>query len=787
MYALADSILGLVGIFRAALEDRPCHVDRIDDPRESHVGGALEYGFDHSLLAQPNIQGPLYVNGQLRSRVALRNQTAYRDQLPLLKVESFPGVYVAKGEFDNPAAQVRRYVLKRVDDGLTSLAVDSGQGLRALFKARSFHEAPSFLIFGCFPNDNIVSTPVYALCRWLRSGFQIPSGRGRETAGGNNQVLFNLSGHNGDMSDLEGLDLRPGRLVGGYTLIEPLGGGAMGSVWRARDGGGQDYAMKILRESLEEDEQTSPDNSDERDRASARERLRREALALQRIRHPGVCRIVDMELDDALAFIVTELIEGRNLRDDVAVNGPYQGDDLERLARKLTDAVAAVHQAGIVHRDIKPTNVMISVSGPVLVDFGIAMGQGQSHVTRTGLVMGTPGFIAPEIIDGAEADQGTDWWSTAAVLAYAATGRAVFGDKPMMAVLEREASGNADLSGLPIGTMKALRSALSPDRGARCTPEELLEAIGQDAMDPQAWQGEQDDQQPSKGGQGTMRPFGGGSSEAEGQADAPTMVVEPATMPMPPITQADPDSPRTAWSRPTTDKGTDEQTTLLPDSEQPTSLLNPLPAAQEQQEQTQTWQDLQPVADRQDLQATTVQDPLPPAQPLPSGYGNDANAHWLGDQPPAQMRRLRYLKAGTPCLVMLGMLPALLTALAPVSALATAGILLWALSTAGWSIKAQIERELRRDGPRRGTDRLLNAAALPWHLLKGLAAALLRLTGMILVQVLVALPLTWAGALTTVRAGLTLGEHLLALPCQRPGRCPPADWPWPWRRWQAGY
>ncbi|MCT6901112.1 MAG: serine/threonine protein kinase, partial [Bifidobacterium sp.] len=526
------------------------------------------------------------------------------------------------------------------------------------------------------------------------------------------------------MSDLEGLDLRPGRLVGGYTLIEPLGGGAMGSVWRARDGGGQDYAMKILRESLEED-QVSPDSPDVQERASARERLRREALALQRIRHPGVCRIVDMELDDALAFIVTELIEGRNLRDDVAVNGPYRGDDLERLARKLTDAVAAVHQAGIVHRDIKPTNVMISVSGPVLVDFGIAMGQGQSHVTRTGLVMGTPGFIAPEIIDGAEADQKTDWWSTAAVLAYAATGRAVFGDKPMMAVLEREASGNADLSGLPVGTMRALRSALSPDRGARCTPQELLEAISRDAMDPQAWQGEQDD----KGSQETMRPFGGGSSEAEGQADSPTMVVEPATMPMPPITQADPNSPRTAWSQPPTDNGADEQTTLLPDSEQPTSLLNPLPADQEQQEQTQAWQDQQPLADRQDLQATTVQDPLPPAQPLPSGYRNEANAHWLGDQPPAQMRRLRYLRAGTPCLVMLGILPALLTALAPVSALVSAGILLWALSTAGWSIKAQIERELRREGPRRSTDRLLNAAAFPWHLLKGLAAALLRLPG----------------------------------------------------------
>ena len=113
-------------------------------------------------------------------------------------------------------------------------------------------------------------------------------------------------------------------------------------------------------------------------------------MALQKVRHPGVCGIVDMELDDALAFIVTELIEGKNLREDVRVNGRYVGDDLERLARKLIEAVQAVHAAGIVHRDIKPTNVMVSNTGPMLVDFGIAMGEGESHVTRTGLVMGTP-------------------------------------------------------------------------------------------------------------------------------------------------------------------------------------------------------------------------------------------------------------------------------------------------------------------------------------------------------------------------------------------------------------
>lgn len=200
----------------------------------------------------------------------------------------------------------------------------------------------------------------------------------------------------GGMSDLSAANLESGSLVGGYTLMSRLGSGAMGSVWRVRDDGGHQYAMKILRDSLSDDDDSA---QRQRDQLTARERLRREAMALRKVRHPGVCGIVDMELDDALAFIVTELIEGKNLREDVRINGRYVGDDLERLARKLIEAVRAVHAAGIVHRDIKPTNVMVSNTGPVLVDFGIAMGEGESHVTRTGLVMGTPGFIAPEIIE----------------------------------------------------------------------------------------------------------------------------------------------------------------------------------------------------------------------------------------------------------------------------------------------------------------------------------------------------------------------------------------------------
>lgn len=344
------------------------------------------------------------------------------------------------------------------------------------------------------------------------------------------------------MSDLNALNLEAGEEIGGYTLVSRLGSGAMGSVWRVKDDGGQEYAMKILRDSLVDESDATAQSA--RDHATARERLRREAMALRRIRHPGVCSIVDMELDDAVAFIVTELIEGRNLREDVAANGRYVGDDLERLSRKLIDAVEAVHAAGIVHRDIKPTNVMIAASGPILVDFGIAMGEGESHVTRTGLVMGTPGFIAPEIIDGAESSEATDWWSVASVLAFAATGQPVFGTKPMMAVLEREARGNANLSGLPARTAAAFRSALDPDPDHRCTPKQLLHTIAADALNPAAWDDAQDQMvdgqtvvsPPADGSErsedgGAMLPFdGGNAANAERTGDAAMQADNPRSL-----------------------------------------------------------------------------------------------------------------------------------------------------------------------------------------------------------------------------------------------------------------
>lgn len=532
------------------------------------------------------------------------------------------------------------------------------------------------------------------------------------------------------------LNLESGQLVGGYTLISRLGAGAMGSVWRVRDDGGQEYAMKILRDSLSEDD-VAPDSPEARERLTARERLRREAMALRRVQHPGVCGIVDMELDDSLAFIVTELIEGKNLRDDVAANGRYVGTDLERLTRKLIDAVKAVHAAGIIHRDIKPTNVMVSATGPILVDFGIAMGEGESHVTRTGLVMGTPGFIAPEIIDGAESDEMTDWWSVASVLAFAATGAPVFGSKPMMAVLERAAAGNANLTGLPAGTTAAFRSALDPDRSKRCAPEALLQAIERDAMDPTAWE--------------VVRPFDPASPDAG--EDSP----------------ADPNNPRSLWTDDEIDDGPGEQddelidngpdqqrtrivtSTLAPSAplEPPapptaTAILQAMPSTTTMAAPSAPLSPPAPPTATAVLR-TAASTPLPPPSPLsePSGPPTPPHPSPLGGAYLTYTQRESRRKQGlTPCL--LATLPvAILAASHPFGALTLAFALFWAMLAAGLNAESQFRREIRHDGKRRYGDGLRRAAAVPWHLVKGSALAALRIAPMTAVVLGAALAMSW--------------------------------------------
>ena len=595
------------------------------------------------------------------------------------------------------------------------------------------------------------------------------------------------------MSDLNALNLEPGEVVGGYTLISRLGSGAMGSVWRVRDDGGTTYAMKILRDSLTDESvagsgsaSTALHDPDLKPDVTPRERLRREAMALKKVNHPGVCGIVDMELDDTLAFIVTELIEGKNLKDDVAANGRYVGDDLERLARKLIEATKAVHAAGIVHRDIKPTNVMVSAAGPVLVDFGIAMGEGESHVTRTGLVMGTPGFIAPEIIDGAESDDATDWWSVASVLAFAATGAPVFGTKPMMAVLEREASGNANLSGLPAGTLAAFRSALDPDRRDRCTPDQLLNAIALDALNPNAWQGEQ------------AGPFAAGAV-----AGQPAAIVAEAAEAMPPFGAAggvDRNNPRTIWraaeeaaEAPTMavfsgnkgDNGDGETVVFSPAGAATATLpladMPPRPPAGAEQatplaERTTVLPTPQPSSfppsgtaqrswDPASTQPTAVDPAIRPAlQRIIDQTAQAAPTETMVQNPPmpnpVDVKRGEYLQRGTLPLILLAAPLAALAANAPLVAIIAATALLWLLLTLAYNTEPQLEREGKRGGERKNSDSWIRVATFPWHLVKALLLAIPRILLLVIIYM----------------AGTAVATAALALPVHTISWYFTADW-----------
>ena len=563
------------------------------------------------------------------------------------------------------------------------------------------------------------------------------------------------------MSDLSALNLEAGSLVGGYTLISRLGSGAMGSVWRVRDDGGHQYAMKILRDSLAE-EDASGERS--RDQLTARERLRREAMALQKVRHPGVCGIVDMELDDALAFIVTELIDGKNLREDVRANGRYVGDDLERLGRKLIEAVKAVHAAGIVHRDIKPTNVMVSNTGPVLVDFGIAMGEGESHVTRTGLVMGTPGFIAPEIIDGAESDEMSDWWSVASVLAFAATGEPVFGTKPMMAVLERAAAGSANLVGLPAGTMAAFRSALNPDRTKRCTPDELLQAIALDALNPQAWDAADtaSDSGSTAGISEAMPPFAESpdnprelwraldhitGEDAIGTRTLPQFVEATQTIGTTGIADITDTVIADASDAGTSVMDINAHTTTIPLGTG-TRVMPMQDAWNPTQEATQIDPAIKPALQRianqrppalipnasvekaqnvhaQDIPTSTM--PVMPATPItPASPAAPLNLNAPQPPNPADVLRGELLSRGTLLCALLAIPVALFGLFSPWLAWAAGALLAWLLATIGFNMEAQLEREGRRGGNRKASDWLARAATLPWHVLKGLGYAVPR-------------------------------------------------------------
>src|SRR5215468_10957555 len=217
-----------------------------------------------------------------------------------------------------------------------------------------------------------------------------------------------------------------GRVIAGrYSLQQPIGRGAMGVVWRARD-------MLLDREvAVKEVVLSASIGADER--KNAYQRTLREARTAARLSHRGVVTIYDVAEEDGRPWIVMELVQSRSLDQVLVTEGRLKPLRAGRVGQQLLAALAAAHAAGVLHRDVKPSNVLIARDGSggsggwderaVLTDFGIAQFQGDPRLTQTGMVMGSPGFTAPERIRGGDATPASDLWSLGATIYAAVEGR----------------------------------------------------------------------------------------------------------------------------------------------------------------------------------------------------------------------------------------------------------------------------------------------------------------------------------------------------------------------------
>ncbi|WP_344867024.1 serine/threonine-protein kinase, partial [Planomonospora alba] len=204
-----------------------------------------------------------------------------------------------------------------------------------------------------------------------------------------------------------------------YRLLERIGRGGMGTVWRARDEVlGRDVAVK---EVVPSPDLTGPE------REAFTVRTLREARAAGRIGHPCVATVYDVAEERGRPWIVMQLVESRTLGAVIREDGPLPPARVARIGLEVLGALVAAHRVGVLHRDVKPDNVLLASDGrAVLTDFGIAMLEGDSSVTRTGALIGTPAFIAPERADGGPARFASDLWSLGVTLYMAVEGRSPF-------------------------------------------------------------------------------------------------------------------------------------------------------------------------------------------------------------------------------------------------------------------------------------------------------------------------------------------------------------------------
>ncbi|MDN3354989.1 serine/threonine protein kinase [Actinomadura sp. DC4] len=258
----------------------------------------------------------------------------------------------------------------------------------------------------------------------------------------------------------DGLPLRPGdpAELGGHRLLRRLGEGNQGVVFLGRGPLGEQVAIKLLHARMAND-------------TGARERFMRELSAAKKVARFCTAQVLDADVAGDHPYIVSEYVEGRSLRSHIIAEGPRADGALERLAIGTLTALAAIHRAGIVHRDFNPHNVLLGPDGPRVIDFGIARALGATGNQESNRA-GTPSYMAPEQITDGEIGPPADMFAWGSTILFAATGRPPFGNEAVHAVMQRIVHDDADVSALPEPLRSVVAACLDKDPAQRPTAQQ---------------------------------------------------------------------------------------------------------------------------------------------------------------------------------------------------------------------------------------------------------------------------------------------------------------------------
>ncbi|MFH9606131.1 protein kinase [Streptomyces sp. NPDC017448] len=253
--------------------------------------------------------------------------------------------------------------------------------------------------------------------------------------------------------------------IGAYRLLGRLGAGGMGRVYLGRSAGGRTVAVKVVHPHFALDEQF-------------RARFRREVEAARRVGAQWTAPVLDADPDAPVPWVATGYVAGPPLSQAITEHGPLPEHAVRTLGAGLAEALAAVHGQGIVHRDVKPSNVLLALDGPRLIDFGIARALGATvSLTSTGVSVGSPGYMAPEQIRGRDVTGAADVFSLGAVLAYAATGEAPFPGDSSAVLLYKVVHEEPELGDLEGELREVVAACLAKDPGDRPAPAGLARAL----------------------------------------------------------------------------------------------------------------------------------------------------------------------------------------------------------------------------------------------------------------------------------------------------------------------